>query len=209
AGNERRLPIRPRYYNFRGDYTKGIGVLVDFSAGTIESTDNPLDAAIQGDGFFTVDVNGQTQYTRNGHFALSSRGLLVNGSGQPVLDSAGGEIVIPLDAESVTITAEGAIATENGVVAELGIFKFNKEDQQVLNRSGNGGFFAPDTANPERANEDVVVMQGRLEVSNVEGIQEVVKLQELNKSYQQAMRAIRQMEDLEERAIRNIATPAR
>jgi flagellar hook protein FlgE len=68
----------------------GIGVSTseiesDFSQGNLSSTGNPLDTAIQGNGFFTVEVNGTQQYTRDGSFQLNSDGQLVNATGAAVL----------------------------------------------------------------------------------------------------------------------------
>ncbi|HEY7335616.1 MAG TPA: flagellar hook protein FlgE [Bryobacteraceae bacterium] len=65
----------------------GVGVPVtqmDFTQGSIQSTGNPLDAAIQGDGFFLIDANGATEYTRAGNFQVDSKGNLVTATGESV-----------------------------------------------------------------------------------------------------------------------------
>jgi flagellar hook protein FlgE len=84
--------------------TPGIGVQTknldtNFSQGDLIATGNPLDAAIQGDGFFVVSANGQQQYTRDGSFQLSSTGVLETSSGAAVLGYA----------ENANGTASGAL----------------------------------------------------------------------------------------------------
>jgi len=59
-------------------------VLTDFEQGSLEATHNPLDFALQGDGFFVVKTESGLRYTRNGHFELSGEGFLVTEDGHAV-----------------------------------------------------------------------------------------------------------------------------
>jgi len=91
-------------YAANSQNTPGIGVQTknldtDFSQGDLVPTGNPLDAAIQGNGFFVVSANGQQQYTRDGSFQLSSTGVLQTSSGASVLGYA----------ENANGTASGAL----------------------------------------------------------------------------------------------------
>ena len=187
------------------DFATDLGVIIDYSAGPIENTDNPLDLAIIGDAFFSVDVNGQTQYTRNGHFLIGPNGSLVNGQGHQVLDDAGAPIVIPAGAEQVRVTKEGGIATEDGLIAVVGLTTFSDADKRQMIRAGNGGYIATAALTPQPASALVTVEPGKLETANVNSVEEIIKMQDLSRKYQSAYRSIKDMQDLEQRAIRSLS----
>src|SRR5262249_59917473 len=78
-------------------FVRDLGLTRDMSQGDIANTGNPLDVAIQGDGFFMVQgANGQTLYTRDGAFTLSSEGELQTSDGHAVLNSGGAPIQIDM-----------------------------------------------------------------------------------------------------------------
>lgn len=190
-----------------GDYTKGIGVVLDHSDGHLEKTDNPFDVALIGDGFLTVQgADGNPVYTRNGHFTTTSDGTLIDGHGRLVLDNGGAQILIPQDATQIRITEDGAITTEQGLLTQLNIVTFTPADKQQLQRVGNAGFAAPDGVAAQLAT-GTVTKQGWLESSNVNPVAETVRLQELNNAYQATLRSVRNIEQLEERAVRTLAAP--
>ncbi len=102
--------------------TKVSGTTSDFSQGTIATTSNSTDMAVQGDGFFVVNANGQQELTRSGNFTLGSNGSLVTAGGQQVMGyAAAGGVVnpnAPLTAINVPVgTEEAAQATSNITVA--------------------------------------------------------------------------------------------
>lgn len=77
--------------------------------GNMISTENSLDVAIAGDGFFAVQqADGTTAYSRDGSFKISNEGALVTGSGEPLIPA----INIPTDAASVTIGRDGTVSAE-------------------------------------------------------------------------------------------------
>ena len=90
-----------------------------------------------------------------------------------------------------------------GVIGQIGVFRFDADDVRQLNRAGNG-FYAPDGVTAEVALEEFQVLSGKLETSNVNPITEITRLQELNNAYQSTLRRVRSLEDLEERVSRNL-----
>lgn len=149
------------------------------SQGSSLVTGNPLDLAIDGKGYFSVETANGVRYTRNGQFTRSAEGELVTSEGYPVLGEDGH---IPLgDANSVTITPEGRVlvgdntqpsATPNQV-GKLEITAFT--DEQQLTKQGDSLYQAPDGA----ATDDTVtatLRQGVLEQSNVNAIAEMVNM---------------------------------
>jgi flagellar basal-body rod protein FlgF len=191
-----------------GSYTKGIGVLVDHTPSTVEKTGNPFDLALSGEGFFAVQTPGGTQYTRNGNFSMSATGQMVSAEGYPVLDNANAPINIPIEARMVIISRDGLISTEAGALVNIGVFQFSDTEKQQLIRAGNNGFMAPTGVVPQTV-VDPPVMQGHLETSNVNNMLEIVSLQELSRAYQSAFRSMNRIEDLEERAIRELSQVGR
>lgn len=191
-----------------GSYTKGIGVLVDYTPGPVERTNNPFDLALGGEGFFAVQGPGGIQYTRNGNFVMSSVGQVVNAEGYPLLDNANAPINIPIDAREIIITRDGTVATENGPLVGIGVFQFAEADRKQLTRLGNSSFTAPKGVVPQPVVEPPV-LQGHLETSNVNNMLEIVSLQELSRAYQSAFRSMNRIEDLEERAIRELSQVGR
>lgn len=183
--------------------TKG-HTTVDYSVGALTKTDNPFSVAIHGQGFFALDNNGTTIYTRDGNFALDAEGNLVSQSGLPVLDTNGAPLTVPADAREIKISSDGTVSSEQGQLGNIGINIFSKEDLPALRRAGNLGFVAGPNATPIIA-EAPTVIQGSVENSNVNSMEEVVNLTEVNRAYQGAARLMRQIEDLEQRSIRELS----
>lgn len=183
-----------------GSFSHHNGTTFEFVQGALQPTNNPLDVALMGDGFFVVDNNGTPTYTRNGHFTVSGNGQLVNDYGQTVLDANNAPINIPADSTFITITPEGSITNQNGAIADLGVYRF--EDTTRLTRVGNGGYISEDQQ--AQLAVDARISQGFLESSNVNSVEETVKMTELARAYQSAARLISSMEDLEQRAIRSL-----
>lgn len=186
-----------------GAFSQDRGTYMDFSSGQYTTTGNPLDVAVLGEGFFAVERNGRVEYTRNGSFNLSADGTLVANDGSPVLDTNNGPVQIPAGSKQVVITPEGAITTEQGVVAQLGIFQFTPEENQQLLRAGNSGYIAPQGVEPV-AMETPRVQQGMVESSNVNPVEETVKMTDMLRSYQSAANLVNSMEDLQSRVIRQL-----
>ena len=105
------------------DYGVLGGNQIDLSQGQMMTTGNPLDLALEGQGFFAVqDQQGNIQYTRDGSFMRSSKGVLTTRQGEPVLDTKGKPITIP--SGPVTIAGDGTVSVHGGVAGKIGIFTF-------------------------------------------------------------------------------------
>lgn len=185
-------------------FSQDRGTFVDYTEGQLDPTQNPFNAAIIGEGFFGVEVNGNVHYTRNGNFGVDPEGNLIDSSGNFVVDNNNGPIQLPAAAKDFVISKDGAVSTEFGLVAQLGIFEFAAEDKMRLMRAGNTGYAAPAGVEPV-ASENPTVAQKYLEQSNVSPIKETVHMTEMMRSYQSSARLIKSMEELEQRAIRSLS----
>jgi flagellar basal-body rod protein FlgF len=141
----------------------------NFQAGVFESTGNPFDVALQGDGFFVVRrPDGREALTRAGNFRTNLAGELITASGLPVLGDAG-PIVIPPNSSPPQIGDDGTVVVFDGTSPQpqiLGKIRLVKPDPKALSRSGDGLF---EVANVQTLTSDpsLAAKQGFVEGSNV------------------------------------------
>lgn len=158
--------------------------------GTIQMTENPLDLAITGDGYFQIDMpNGDTAYTRSGSFQLNQNGEIVTAQGYTVNPG----ITVPATATSITVNNSGevlvtlpnTVATQN--VGQLQLATFINPaglegigDTLFLETDASG---TPTVGNPATDNLGSV-RQGALENSNVNIVEEITKLISAQRAYE-------------------------
>lgn len=167
--------------------TASRGPAVDFTQGFFETTDQPLDFAIQGDGFFSVETNGQTLYTRNGAFHVNSEGRMVTADGYPVKADSGNLTLPPNSSVSDLKVSENGTATVNGVsIGRLKIVRF--DNPQALQTKGVTLYSAPEGVRPQQT--DSAVLQGTREHSNVHPVRELVDLIAASRAHESAQKAM-------------------
>lgn len=149
--------------------------------GSLDKTGAPLDLAIQGQGFFVVDVNGQERLTRNGQFHLDADRQLVDTMGRPVLGESG---PITLESTAVRIGADGSIKDGDKDIGMLRIV--GVADANGLRAIGDG-LYAYSGAPGQWIG---TLHQGALERSNVDPGTEMVRLMEVTRHAQSVQRAI-------------------
>lgn len=162
---------------------------LDFSQGFLQQTDRTLDAGINGDGFFMLQGEAGTVYTRAGVFFRDPNGALVNGDGMAVLDGNGKPIDIdPSIPESqLFIDAEGNISAANQPLAQLGVVSF--ADNNALIPKGQVYFQAPSDVEPVEFTGRV--MQGQRELSNANPVTELINLIVTSRMFEAAQRSVR------------------
>ncbi len=148
----------------------------DNSTGGMEKTPNPLDLAIDGNGFFAVRQNGQTRLTRNGQFQMNQEGKLVTVDGNPVLDV---ELKpIQLDPRIVpSVDTTGAIVQGGSVVARLAVKQV--DDTNSLHKEGMTLFSHPAVAGLMQLGNGKApgrVLSNSLEQANVDPTLELTQL---------------------------------
>ncbi len=177
-------------------YVVDKGTVRNLNPGPANFTGNPLDISIEGKGYFVVETDEGTFYTRNGAFQLDQSGRLVTSTGATVLDEVNGPIVIAPDETQIIISRDGTISTENGDIGRFRIVEF--ADEQQMTNVGNS--LLATEQEPIVASEAAVV-QGMLEGSNVISVAEITRMIELLRSYQAANQLIRTEEQREQQAI--------
>ncbi|WP_136807873.1 flagellar basal-body rod protein FlgF [Desulfosediminicola flagellatus] len=153
--------------------------ITDLTQGGVRETGNPYDLAIAGDGFFKVEGPNGPLYTRRGDFLVDQEGVLRTSNGQAVLNDGNAQITIP-DTETgrVTVGEKGTITlvTPDGISAEVGqVAVVGINDRFLLKRETDTTFSLKDGGN-EVPPENFQILQGNLELSNVNMTEEMTKL---------------------------------
>jgi flagellar basal-body rod protein FlgF len=166
---------------------------VNFTPGTLETTGNDLDVAVDGEGFLAVVARDGTEaYTRAGDLRLNSNGQLETGNGLPVLGN-GGPVALP-PAESILIASDGtvsirAVGQGSDALATIDRLKLVKPDLKQLVKGEDGLFRLKSGANAE-ADGSVRVVQGALETSNVNAVSEMINMITYQRNYELQVKAM-------------------
>lgn len=167
------------------------------SPGTLLPTENPLDFAIQGPGYYAVGTPEGTQYTRAGSFAMDTEGNVVTAEGYPLLSSSGQPVSIPTNAQRIAIGRDGTISTEVGDAGKLSVVRFENE---LALKPTHSNLFTSDETPVEDARSSIV--QGMVEASNARPVVELTNVIEISRSYQRVANLINAENDRLRNAIR-------
>lgn len=183
-------------------------VVKDFTEGSLQQTENPLDLALDGEGFFSVlGPDGKVYYTRDGSFKLSVDGntaTLTTADGYPVLDDGGNPITFDNTQKDISISPLGVITVKNADgttqdVATLGLFNF-LNPEGLLDVGNN--LYEPTAASGDPGTRDDFqgrmgnVMQGFLETSNVQVVKEMVDMIAAQRAYEINSKAIQAADEM-------------
>jgi len=168
---------------------------VDFTAGVIANTGNPLDVAIDGRGFFAIQTPAGVRYTRNGSFSRRADGLLTTSEGEAVLNDAGGDIRLPTG--PISIDGNGSVRVGNTVAGKIQVVDFASTD---LVRETGSRFRAIIGAEPQPF--DGALVGGAVEQSNVSMVDRMVALTETTRGFDLLQRGVTTlMNELDQKAI--------
>jgi flagellar basal-body rod protein FlgG len=176
------------------------GIQKNHTQGSIETTNNKLDVAIEGNGFFQVQLpNGQVAYTRDGNFNLSDQGEIVTKQGYALLPT----VRVPNDATEISIGPSGIVSVQrNNVPEELGRIELARfANPAGLFAQGENLYTAtpasgePLTGFPQDESMGRL-MQGALEMSNVEVVTEMVDMITTMRAYELTSKAIKSSDDM-------------
>jgi flagellar basal-body rod protein FlgF len=161
------------------------GDRLSMAQGALDPTGNPLDLAIQGQGFFMVQTTNGLRYTRDGGFHRAQNGQLLTQAGEPVLSVAGKTILIPPG--EVSVGADGAISVAGGVVAQVGVFTFPAGTE--LAPEGANRYVAP-TGVTATAATGASIHEGALEAANQDVVQGTLDLIMMQRQAEMMQRAL-------------------
>ncbi|HUX45254.1 MAG TPA: flagellar hook basal-body protein [Terracidiphilus sp.] len=172
-----------------GETVNNYGMLggdqLSLAQGAMQVTGNPLDLAIEGQGFFSVQTANGIRYARDGSFHRSQKGLLVTSQDEPVLSAQGKPIAVPPG--TVSVGADGTLSVAGGTVTRVGVFQFSAATQ--LTPEGTNRYVAPAGAKPMPA-QDATVHQGALESANEDVVQGTMDLIMMQRQFQMMQKAL-------------------
>jgi len=173
----------------------------DFSQGELRPTGNPLDLALVGKGFFSVDGRGGPLYTRDGSFRVSAGGQLVTAEGYAVRGVDGNPIELPSSAP-VEISPDGTVVQDGQTAGQIAVVDF--ADPAGLSKQGHN-YFRPAadlSAAPASAYE---VQQGKLENSNASNAEGAIRLVSVMRQFEMLQKAAALGGEMNRKAVEEVA----
>ena len=149
--------------------------------GAASKTDNPLDVAVQGEGFLAIRTPAGTAYTRDGRLQITAAGELQTLNGYPVLDAGNATILLDATQGAPVITADGMITQNGRQVGAIGLFAI--PDDAKLTRYDNSAVIPDQPATAILDFSRNSVEQGFSEGSNINPVLEMTKLIEIQRAY--------------------------
>lgn len=188
------------------------GTWTDYSQGALKQTGNPLDCALEGDGFYEVATPDGVRLTRNGNFNIDNEGKLVTKQGFPVLaagasggDPAARQIRIPVEGRAnITVSPSGEIFQGAQNLAKLSIVTVAQKDglqKQGMNLYNFRENFQPEVV----AAKDVTIHQGWIEGSNVNPVKEMTEMIAATRTFETTQKAIQAYDQMAGKAANDIA----
>ena len=173
-----------------------------FSQGDFQNTENELDWAIEGDGFFQIELpNGETSYSRCGEFKLDADGRIVNADGFLLVP----QLTVPTDTVSITVGMDGTVSiiqADDPVPSEIGTIQLARFVNPGGLRSLGRNLFVP----TEGSGDEIIgtpgedgfgnISQGFLEMSNVSVVDEMVNMITAQRAYETNSKVIQTADDM-------------
>jgi flagellar basal-body rod protein FlgF/flagellar basal-body rod protein FlgG len=205
------LRSNARENNFVGrdrnvSFVQDRATLKDLSQGPTEQTKNPLDVAIDGDGFLVVQTPNGPRYTRDGSMQISQTGQLVTKTGSPVLGTSGPIVFQPTD-HDINISADGTVTVQEGtnrtdsVRGKLSMVSF-AQAQSLLKEGSN--LYSAGGARPVPSTTSKI-NQGFVEKSNVNSVMEMTRMIDVTRAYTQISAMLQQQTDMRKSALEKLA----
>ncbi|NLW43987.1 MAG: flagellar basal-body rod protein FlgF [Syntrophomonadaceae bacterium] len=194
--NSVRKAVKPEDIGSLGTGATVQQIVTDYSNGTYKATENPFDLALDEGCFFCIETPAGVRYTRNGAFSVDAERRLVNASGQPVLGLDG-----PILVEGDFVVDERGNIIQDGVTVDtLRIVSF--PNPNMLAKIGND-LYAAEGQEPETP-ENPRVLQGYLELSNVNAVREMVDLITVVRSYEVMQKVIQSQDQTLDKLINQV-----
>ena len=185
-----------------GHGTRPSAVQKMFSQGDFQNTQNELDWAIEGDGFFQIELpNGETSYSRSGEFKLDADGRIVNPDGFPLLP----ELTIPTDTVSISVGMDGTVSViqaDDQTPTEIGSIQLARFVNSAGLRSLGKNLYVPTEASGSEITGTPgetglgTIAQGFLEMSNVSVVDEMVNMITAQRAYETNSKVIQTADDM-------------
>jgi len=173
-------------------------------AGVPIKTDNPLDVAVQGEGWLGLQTPDGTIYTKDGRMRMDESGALVSVDGYPVLDAGNSAILLNPEAGPPMIAQDGMITQNGRQIGAIGIFSLDHDAK--LTRYNNSGVISDKPATAELDFSNNGIAQGFIEGANINPVLEMAKLIQVSRAFESIASATEGSENSLKDAIRTLGT---
>ena len=180
-------------------YTQDRATWREQQAGSLTHTGNPLDVAVTGTGYFTVNTANGPRLTRDGRFGLLPSGTIADTAGNPVLDNNGQPIQLAPTDTRITIAGDGTVSSENGQIGKIGVVQ--PSDPVLL--SAEGGTLFRSLA-PTAPVTSPALEQGAIEEFNVQPVLEVTRMIDGERSFEFMTQFVQAESDRQQNAIQKL-----
>ncbi|MBF0124249.1 MAG: flagellar basal-body rod protein FlgF [Magnetococcales bacterium] len=184
---------------YRMTYPMAVKTQPSVQQGAMRQTDNPLDVAINGRGFFAVNTPDGVRYTRDGSFQVNSLGQLVTKDGFQIASAGGAAITI--DKGPVRIGQDGVVSDGNGVIGQLQLVDIPAE--YLEKKGANLYAAAADRVQPLAAGQSMM-QQGFVEASNSDSLRNMTRMVEAHRAFEMYTKMIQTLDNLDEQAISRV-----
>ena len=174
----------------------------DFSQGSFSTTDNPMNVAIAGKGFFAVESSAGTLFTRDGSFRMSPQGILETQEGYPIRGNDGKQIKVD-PSKAIDIGTDGLIRQDGLDVARLEVVDFT--DVHALGKHGQNYFQLSVSGTRPMTASDVEIMQGKLESANFQPAESAVRLITVMRQFESLQKAMTMGTDMNRKTLEDVA----
>jgi flagellar basal-body rod protein FlgG len=192
-------------------FVDAAGTYTQFSQGSLRSTGNPLDVAIDGQGFFEVATPDGVKFSRVGAFKIDGSGQIVTKDGHPVLKAAGEGVdpaarVIKISGEfPISITDNGEIFEGENSIGRLSLVDIPKKDD--IKKVGGSLYEFKANAQPEVVGiKSPSLKQGFVEMSNVNVVQEMTDMIMTTRVFESTQKAINAYDSMSDKLINTVGT---
>jgi flagellar basal-body rod protein FlgG len=173
--------------------------VTSFQQGELQATRNPLDLAVEGEGFFKIKTPQGIRYTRSGNFRLNREGTLVQDSGYPVLGRTG---EMNLKGNQFSIDKDGTVYVDGASRDKIALVTF--ADLNGLKKEGQS-LFKLEGEQEEKEVSQSQVHQGTMELSNINIMEEMVRMIDALRSFEACHKIVRVQDEMDAKAVNELA----
>ena len=178
---------------------KALKIITNHDEGAMDITNNPLDFAIAGKGFFKVQTPRGIRYTRAGNFHVNGEGQLMTPQGYLVLGGGG---PLTIRGTDVSVAADGSITVDNVAAGKIDVVDIDNLDG--LEKEGKNMFRLLDGQATETAATGYRIKQGFIESSNVTLVTEMTNMLDLHRAYESQQKIIRTIDEMDSKAVNSV-----
>ncbi|MBF0192318.1 MAG: flagellar basal-body rod protein FlgF [Magnetococcales bacterium] len=187
--------INPASSAYSMSYPAAPSTTTDTTQGALKGTGNPLDVAIDGEGYFVIETPEGRRYTRDGSFQINEQGEMVTKDGYAVLGNGGAPLNI--GTQGVEISQDGTLASPAGQLGQLLRVGLPKD---ALKRTGHNLYSAPPGSESALTGARGGFKQGFLEASNTNTVRGMTQMIEANRNFENYLKIIQTLDGIDGQA---------